>query len=242
MKIRVDVAELLREGLSDVDIARRLGIRPGEVRDARRALRLPDHRSKRTGPGAARSRDGVPRADIVALLGEGLSNTAISRRLGCDRHRVGDIRRELDLPNVIAQPLTLEQKWRSLTRPLDGGHLEWCGERVGAAGTPVMHYKERSFSPAGIAFTLQHGRQPEGQVKAECGVRQCVAPAHVEDGPGRRRLREQLRRILGGPEIKTHCVHGHDLSVHGRFSPNGRTAYCEACKAEQKQAERTGAA
>ncbi|MEV7684504.1 hypothetical protein [Streptomyces bungoensis] len=181
---------------------------------------------------------GVPRADIVALLGDGLSNSAIARQLGCDRHRVGGIRGELELPNVVAQPLTLEQKWRSLTRPLEGGHLEWLGERVGKSRTPVMRYKERSFSPAGIAFTLQHGRQPEGQVKAECGVRQCVAPAHVEDEPGRRRIREQLRRILGGPELKDHCGNGHDLFVHGRLSPDGHHAYCEACKAERKRAER----
>ncbi|MGV4984555.1 hypothetical protein ACVB8X_14130 [Streptomyces sp. NRAIS4] len=180
---------------------------------------------------------GVPRADIVALLGDGLSNAAVARALGCDRHRVGEIRHELELPNVVPQPLTPEQKWRSLTRPMAGGHLEWLGERVGAAGTPVMRYKERSFSPAGIAFALQHGRQPDGQVKAECGVRQCVAPAHVEDEPGRRRIRERLRRILGGPELKSHCDHGHNLSVHGRLSPDGQHAYCEACKADRKRAE-----
>ncbi|MCX3059594.1 hypothetical protein [Streptomyces beihaiensis] len=177
---------------------------------------------------------GVPRADIVAMLGEGHSNTAISRALGCDRHRVADIRRALNLPNAVPQPLTLEQKWRSLTRPLEGGHLEWLGERVGAARTPVMRYKEQSYSPAAIAFTLQHGRQPEGQVKAECGMRQCVAPAHVEDQPGRLRLRAQLRRILGSREPKTYCVHGHHQALHARLSPDGRTAYCAACKTEQK--------
>ncbi|WDO09914.1 hypothetical protein ME763_31995 [Streptomyces murinus] len=181
---------------------------------------------------------GVPRAEIVALLGDGLSNAAVARVLGCDRHRVGEIRRQLELPNVVQQPLTLEQKWRSLTRPLKGGHLKWRGERVGAAGTPVMRYGEQSFSPARIAFTVQHGRQPRGQVKSECGVRHCVAPAHVEDEPGRLRLREQLRRVVGGRERKDHCVHGHDLAEHGRFSPDGRTAYCEACKTERKQAER----
>lgn len=184
---------------------------------------------------------GVPRTDIVALIGEGLSNAAVARALGCDRHRVGEIRRGLELPNVVRQPLTLEEKWRSLTRPLDGGHLEWRGEHVGTAGTPVMRYKERSYSPAGIAFALHHGRQPQGRVQPECGVRHCVAPDHVEDEPGRVRLREQLRRILGGPERKDRCVHGHDLSVHGRFSPDGRNAYCEACKAEQRRAERAPA-
>ncbi|EST24507.1 hypothetical protein M878_30540 [Streptomyces roseochromogenus subsp. oscitans DS 12.976] len=176
----------------------------------------------------------MPRADIVAMLGEGLSNTAIARALGCDRHRVADIRRELELPNVVQQPLTREQKWRSLTRPLEDGHLEWLGERVGAAGTPVMRYKDRSFSPAGIAFTLQHGRQPQGRVQPECGVRHCVAPEHVDDEPGRQQTRRERRARQGLGDAPATCVHGHDQTEHGRFDLNG-TAYCEACKREWRR-------
>ncbi|MGW1796916.1 hypothetical protein ACWCQN_13115 [Streptomyces sp. NPDC001984] len=44
MQVRDDVAELLRDGLSNAEVSRRTGIHPVKVADARRALRLPDHR------------------------------------------------------------------------------------------------------------------------------------------------------------------------------------------------------
>jgi len=184
----------------------------------------------------------VSRDAIVRALRTARSDSAIARDLACDRHRVSTIRRSLGLPKVPQQPLTLEDKWRANTRPLDGGHLEWVGERVGKARTPVLRYRDTCHSPAAIAFRIKHGRDPQGYVIAECGVRQCVAPDCVEDEAGRQRLREQLRLLLGGPDRKTHCVHNHDLSEHGRYSPDGRTAYCEACKAERKRAERASAA
>lgn len=186
--------------------------------------------------------ENASRAEIVRALRTGRSDSRIARDLGCDRHRVTAIRKGLGLPKVPQQPLALEDKWRANTRPLDGGHLEWTGERVGNARTPVMRYRDACYSPAAIAWRIKHGREPEGYVIAECGVRQCVAPDCVEDEAGRRRLREQLRLLLGGPQRKTHCVHGHDLDEHGRYSPDGRTAYCEACKADRKRAEREHAA
>lgn len=190
------------------------------------------------------ARPNATRADIITMLREGHSNTRIMRELHCDRQRIRRIRTELDLPQYVPaeQTRTLEEKWASHTRPVDGGHLEWTGERAGATRTPVMRYRERSYSPAAVAFEMKHGRKPEGYVKAECGVQHCVAPDCVEDETGRQQLREQLRYLTGGAERKTHCVHNHDLAVHGRYSPDGRTAYCEACKAERKRAERAGVA
>lgn len=49
MKIRTDVAELLREGLSNAEIGRRLDLHPIKVGDARRALGLPDFRDMKEG-------------------------------------------------------------------------------------------------------------------------------------------------------------------------------------------------
>jgi hypothetical protein len=179
------------------------------------------------------------RADIVAMLRDGHSNSRIMRELHCDKQRVRRIRAELDLPAYVPveQTRTLEEKWQTLVQPVDGGHLEWVGERVNTAGTPVMRYKDGSYSPAAIAFRIQHGRDPVGYVIAECGMPQCVAPGHVDDEAGRKRTREQLRYLLGGQERKPFCVHGHDQAEHGRYEPDG-TAYCEACKVAQKRAER----
>lgn len=173
---------------------------------------------------------------ITELLHSGLSNSAIARQLRCDGHRVGRIRRELGVPQVSAQPLTLDEKWATLVRPREGGHLEWLGERQSTRGTPVLRYKDRSYSPAAIAFRVQHGRAPQGRVFAECqDFTQCIAPAHVDDAPGRAQVREQLRFLNGGCKRRAVCVHGHDQSVHGKYERDGR-AYCDACKVVQKRA------
>jgi hypothetical protein len=181
------------------------------------------------------------RAQIADLLREGLSNNAISQRLRCDKHRVAGIRRELGLPNVKMQPLTLEQKWEANTRAVDGGHLEWTGTRQSTSGTPVLGYWPHTYTAARIAFRIKNGREPEGHTFAECGFDHCVAPEHVDDEPGRARTREQLRYLTGGQERPEQCVHGHDQAEHGRYGPDG-TAYCEACKRDRKRAERLAVA
>lgn len=174
------------------------------------------------------------RAQIVELMGQGLSNTAIARQLRCDRHRVGDIRRDLDVPNVRSQPLTLEQKWAANARDVGDGHLEWTGPRAKDTGTPVFRYCEEWYSPTAIAFRIQYGREPVGYVYAECGFKHCVAPAHVDDQPGRQRTREQLRYLTGGQTPRERCVRNHDQAVHGRFEADGR-AFCAECKRLSKQ-------
>lgn len=52
MKVRADVAELLRDGLSNREIARQLEVDAGTVAKARALLRMPKHKS---GPRAAAS-------------------------------------------------------------------------------------------------------------------------------------------------------------------------------------------
>jgi len=49
MEIAQDVAQLLRDGLSNAEVSRRTGIHPVKVSDARRALHLPDHRDMKPG-------------------------------------------------------------------------------------------------------------------------------------------------------------------------------------------------
>jgi hypothetical protein len=175
------------------------------------------------------------RADIVAMLSDGHSNQRIVRELRVDKHRVARIRRELGLPAYVPteQTRTLEQKWASHTRPADGGHLEWTGEHASASGTPVLRYKEKSYSPAAVAFSIRHGRDAVGYVIADCGRQHCVAPEHVDDEAGRQSKRQELRRERGLGSRSDTCPHGHDQSQHGRLEPDG-TAYCEACKRDRK--------
>ncbi|MGA6223512.1 hypothetical protein ACPESV_24645 [Streptomyces umbrinus] len=175
------------------------------------------------------------RTDIIAMLQEGHSNLRISRELRCDKTRVRRIRDELNLPAYVSaeQTRTLEEKWATHTRPVDGGHLEWTGERVNTAGTPVMRYKEESYSPAAVAFTIHHGREPKGYAIADCGLKHCVAPGHILDEAGRLQARRQLR----ASDQPSHCPYGHDQAEHGKFETDGR-AYCGRCKTLDKQERR----
>ncbi|MDX3314700.1 hypothetical protein P1S61_37735 [Streptomyces sp. ME08-AFT2] len=183
------------------------------------------------------TRPNATNADILAMLRDGYSNLRISRELRVDKSRVARLRREHGLPQVALQPLTLEQKWASKTRPVDGGHLAWGGERNTSAGTPTMRYKEASYSPAAIAFEIRHGRTPQGYVKAECGYPHCVAPDHVDDEAGRQQARMKLRAERGISDLPSTCISGHDLTEHAKLEADGR-AYCGMCKVIDKRAER----
>lgn len=177
------------------------------------------------------------RADIIAMLREGHSNSRIMRELHVDKARVRRIRTELGLPTFapVEQTRTIEDKWKQFARPLNGGHMEWTGERVGAAGSPVMRYKNGCHSPAAIAFEMRHGRPPQGYAIADCGMKRCIAPGHVDDEAGRLAKREELRRANGLGDRPDTCAYGHDQSVHGRLERDGRQ-YCEACKREWRTA------
>lgn len=174
-------------------------------------------------------------ADIIAMLHTGASNIRISGDLRCDKQRVARIRGEIGLPTYlpVTQTRTIEQKWALFVRPVDGGHLEWAGERATSSRTPLLRYRDRQHSAAGVAFRIKHGHPPEGYVIADCGVQHCVAPDHVNDEAGRLAAREKLRIT----ERKPFCLHGHDQSEHGRYEPDG-TAYCEACKRAFARGER----
>ncbi|GGW15838.1 hypothetical protein GCM10018980_51300 [Streptomyces capoamus] len=107
--------------------------------------------------------------------------------------------------------------------------MDWTGERNATSNRPLLSHGYRHHSAAGIAFRIRTGRDPVGQVRADCGMQHCVAPDHVEDAPGRRRNREQLRYISGGRALQERCRNDHDQAEHGRVAADGR-AYCNACK------------
>lgn len=185
------------------------------------------------------ARPNATRADIIAMLRDGHSNNRIVRELRCDKQRVIRIRAELDLPAFVQaqQTRTLEEKWALSIKPVHDGHLEWTGERAKATGTPVMRYKEVGYSPAAVAFEMRHGRPPQGYVKADCDLKHCIAPDHVNDEAGRQQARRKARAQRGLGDVPAKCVSGHDLAEHAKFESDG-TAYCGLCKALDKRAQR----
>jgi hypothetical protein len=179
------------------------------------------------------------RADIIAMLRDGHSNSRIVRELHVDKQRVRRIRHELGLPAFVPveQTRTIEEKWALFTRPVDGCHMQWTGTRGTASGTPVLSYKEQVYTAASIAFRIRTGREPQGYAIPDCGRKHCVAPDHVNDEAGRRQARRRVRAERGLGEPPATCGRGHDQTEDGRLEADG-TAYCEGCKVEDKRRQR----
>ncbi|MEU7416752.1 hypothetical protein [Streptomyces antibioticus] len=156
------------------------------MRNARRQYEQAQRRRLPKGPAANGTR-----TDVLALIGQGMSNRQIGILLRTNPLRVARIRAEEGMPNVTRVVAPLDDCWRTHTRLVEGGHVEWTGQR--REGAPVLTWQNRSHQARRIAFRMGHGREPEGRVKAGCNFPDCVAPDHMEDA----RLRALYAAVLG---------------------------------------------
>ncbi|MFE1192878.1 hypothetical protein ACFW6E_08765 [Streptomyces olivaceoviridis] len=134
---------------------------------------------------------GVPTSEILAAIGQGLSDHAIGNALRTNPRRVKQIREAHGLPRPTRSGPTLLEAWEARTRPADGGHLEWTGSVH--MKTPAFRHEGRLYMARRVAFQTAHGRDPVGEVRPGCDRPGCVAPAHVEDQP----MRDQYNAIFG---------------------------------------------
>lgn len=116
---------------------------------------------------------------VARLLKEepGISDAAVSRRLGANRRHVASVRRSLGIaPYRQGRPWTPE-RLAAMTRTLPGGHLRWEG-RIGSGGAPMA---TGLLTVNRVAFRLHYGREPLGRVAGTCRRKWCVAGAHLQD-------------------------------------------------------------
>lgn len=62
------------------------------------------------------------------------------------------------------------------TAPLPGGHLAWTGAQKPGFNGQV-------YTPKQLCFTADRGHPPAGRLRAECGIDECVLPAHLVEVP-----------------------------------------------------------
>lgn len=191
--------------------------------------------------------DTATRDRLAAMLRDGATNKAAALALGLDKATPARYRALLGLgpapkqPSPTRSPLTVEEKFATYTKPLDGGHMEWTGRRTRSNGTAVFTHRERTYTARSIGFRVSNGRDPEGYVTAECDYEGCVAPDHLADEPGRTHVRAQLAAVLGRTSRLSECTRGHAVAEHRRYTPDG-LPYCGTCHALTKRARLAEAA
>ena len=89
--------------------------------------------------------------------------------------RVAQARNTVSLP----RPRTIREYADRYAVRVYGGHLGWSGPRWPSFGG-------KPYTPGQLVFAADRGREPEGNVVANCAHRGCIKPSHVTDGAERR--------------------------------------------------------
>lgn len=174
---------------------------------------------------------------VVELLRQGLPNTDVAKAAGMSTGSVALRRKRLGIPphprrRKVAP--SLQAAFEARTAPTTDGHLTWTGG-LSNKGTPIFSHLDKPYWAYAVAFWIHNGRWPTGQSGPDCGVRQCVAPAHIEDEVTRRRNRAVYAALTGRRPRGDRCRRGHLSAEHAKFRPNGRR-YCATCQEERRLA------
>ncbi|GGW68197.1 hypothetical protein [Streptomyces griseoloalbus] len=182
---------------------------------------------------------------LAEMFAAGASNKAARRELGIGVDTAARYRAKLGYPPAKQtapprSPLTLTEKWATHTRPAEDGHMQWTGRHRPDTGTRVFTHHGREYTARAVAFRIRTGRDPIGYVTAECDHPGCVAPACMEDEPGRTRTRAALADIRGFAAPPDQCTAGHPTAEHWRYERDGR-GYCAACHTTRARARKDAA-
>lgn len=167
--------------------------------------------------------------EIVKLLHDGRTDSHIELNLHVGRAAVTRIRAAEGIAPVVRPQTLYEKLLAGLGLPEDiDGHIVWIGVR--SHGTPIIKHRGVEHPAAAIAFQIRTGRGQVGQARADCGMKHCMNGLHISDEIERRRMRLQLRAMIGLPAPWAECKHGHDWEGNGRIEPEpSLMLYCQAC-------------
>lgn len=104
-------------------------------------------------------------------------------------------------PRQSPKQETLQEIFAASTRRLTGGHLAWIGK-------PQTRFDGQVLTPKQVCFIVGRGHAPNGRVLADCGISECVLPAHLSDAAERTRCGTRggyQKHLAERTEICRHC-------------------------------------
>ncbi|MDT0435682.1 MULTISPECIES: hypothetical protein [Streptomyces] len=135
---------------------------------------------------------------ILHALSDGRTNEEIARQLHVGTATAARIRAEHAYPPARPR-LTPQEKFTRDTVLLPGGHMVWTGERTQDCA-PVITYRGQKLSVRPIAYAMENGRPPVGNVKSACAYPWCVAPECQADAEDRQALRAKKEKEADVPD------------------------------------------
>ncbi|MFD7205908.1 hypothetical protein [Streptomyces sp. NPDC059893] len=103
-----------------------------------------------------------------------------------------------ELDDRAARPMSLAEALGDRIEQTGGCHARWIGLR-NSRGNPYLSWSGRQLAPSRMVFRLHHSREPEGDVRPACPVRQCLAGPCLQDRPLRKEA-DRLYRAVFGPD------------------------------------------
>ncbi|MFR0354124.1 WhiB family transcriptional regulator [Streptomyces sediminimaris] len=188
---REDVAELLRQGATQRQITKELGVSARVVTATRRAYGIPYPK----GPGFRYTPE--QRAEnerrTLELLRAGATFSQIIEQVGISAPTIIRIRREAGLgpsgqtgghPSRSVADVLAEH-----VEPYGDGHARWSGPMSGRM--PQLYADGGRCNARHAVFEQHHGRPPVGYVRSDCREQACIAGAHLTDDVLRRAQPEE---------------------------------------------------
>ncbi|MER6532996.1 hypothetical protein ABT215_04075 [Streptomyces sp900105755] len=190
MKVRADVAAMLRAGATYREIHTQLKVSNATIASTREALDIPHARLPTRGPTDAERVAHTLRQHprVAELLREGATHSKITAETGVRSDAITRVRRALGIPvpkgrrlGAAAQNRTVAEVLAHYTEHLADGHAHWTGSFNGRR--PVLWRHQRPLQARRETFRAHHGRDPEGRVRVDCDDPACIAGAHLTDNP-----------------------------------------------------------
>lgn len=175
----------------------------------------------------------------MELIRAGKSDRSIYDRLKVNRKYIRDVRENMGVAPFSRTKSLDEQLTRFMSTPGPDGHVWWTGS-VSTSGAPRIRIGGKEVPAAHAIFERRSGRKGQGQVRADCDIKHCVAPSHIMDDVERRKVRLQARALLGYPDHWTECpTCGSSWDDEGRVEEK-LSLYCRRCTTERSRRNRKG--
>jgi hypothetical protein len=130
--------------------------------------------------------------------------------------------------------------WRKVVKGTDDECWLWSGA-CNKDGYGSAWWDKKPIAAHRLSFLIHNGHLPN-VCRHKCDVRECVNPAHLEDGTQADNIRDCVERgrHKSGNTGKTHCPQGHDYSDPNVVHIDKRNMrHCRICDRHRKAAKRT---